>query len=86
MIRPSQLGPHAYIEAVCPRCNGSRYLTRTYLLETVGDVDLDTIAHRVRCIERPRLDKRGPACGQVGMRLEVVGPPRDTTSIMTREG
>ena len=62
-ITPSQIPEGSYIVAVCKVCGSPRYMTRALMIEKAGDIPLWKIEPRVRCIERPRLNKRGPACG-----------------------
>lgn len=46
-----------------PACLGRRYLPRSYLIDKVGDIPLFQVQPRLRCVERPPLDRRGRACG-----------------------
>jgi hypothetical protein len=64
-LTPSQIPEGHYIVATCqrPGCGGRRYVTRALMLEKAGDIPLNLIERRVRCVERPRANKRGPACG-----------------------
>ncbi|MDQ7813878.1 hypothetical protein [Brevundimonas sp.] len=62
-IRPSEIPDGHYIVAVCQACHEHRYITRALMLEKAGDVPLSRIEPRLRCIARPRADKRGQACG-----------------------
>lgn len=59
--RVSELPEGHHLMAYCRRCQGHRYLPRALLLEKAGDVPVNTIQPRLRCIERGR-DKRGPRC------------------------
>lgn len=63
MFTPSTLPEGSYVVASCtaPGCGGHRYPSRALMLEKAGDIPLDQIAHRLRCIERKT--PRGPACG-----------------------
>lgn len=61
-MTPSTLPAGSYVVATCAACGGHRYVTRALMLEKAGDIPIDRIAARLRCIER-RGDKRGPACG-----------------------
>lgn len=74
---PSTIPSDSYVVATCAACGGHRYVTRALMLEKAGDIPLDRIASRLRCIER-RGDKRGPACGgRMSIELVAVGarPP-----------
>lgn len=63
--KPSELPEGDSVIATCvkPNCFGHRYLPRAYLIKKVGDIPLHRIEPRLRCIERPRLNRRGPPCG-----------------------
>jgi hypothetical protein len=76
MLTPSQIPPGQYVTAVCKACGEHRYVTRALMLEKAGDVPLDQIEPRLRCIARPRSDKRGAACGG-RMTLGLDGPIRN---------
>lgn len=73
MVTPSGIPPGQYVTAVCKVCGEHRYLTRAQMIERAGDVPLDRIEPRLRCIARPRSDKRGAACGG-RMTLGLDGP------------
>jgi len=62
-ITPSQIPQGSYILAICqrPGCGGHRYLSRAVMIERAGDIPLNRIERRVRCVERKT--PRGPACG-----------------------
>lgn len=72
-FRPSEMGAGWYIRADCRVCGESRYFGPALLTEKAGDVPLNRIEPRVRCVARPRLNKRGPACG--GRMLMHPCPP-----------
>jgi hypothetical protein len=59
---PSTLPAETFVVATCTVCGGTRYPSRALMIEKAGDVPLERIEPRLRCIER-RGDKRGPACG-----------------------
>lgn len=63
--KPSEIPEGQSVVAHCtkPACHGHRYLPRSYLIEKVGDVPLYVIERRLRCVERPWSNKRGPGCG-----------------------
>lgn len=61
MFTPSTLPEGQYVVATCQVCGGHRYPSRALMLEKAGDIPLDRIAPRLRCIERKT--PRGPACG-----------------------
>lgn len=63
MFTPSTIPAGAYATAVCCLCGEHRYVTRALMIEKAGDVPLDRIEPRLRCIARLRSNKRGPACG-----------------------
>lgn len=73
MLTPSQIPAGQYATSTCKTCGEHRYLTRALMLEKAGDIPLDRIEPRLRCIARPRTDKRGPACGG-RMTLGLDGP------------
>lgn len=54
-------------------CGEHRYLTRALMIEKAGDIPLERIEPRLRCIARTRRDKRGAACGG-RMTLGLDGP------------
>lgn len=58
---PSTLPEGCYVVASCQVCGGHRYPSRALMLEKAGDLPLDQIAGRLRCIVRKT--PRGPACG-----------------------
>lgn len=73
MLTPSQIPEGQYATATCTVCGEYRYLTRALMLEKAGDVALEKIEPRLRCIARPQSNKRGPACGG-RMTLALSGP------------
>lgn len=75
MFTPSTIPAGAYATAVCQVCGEHRYVTRALMIEKAGDVPLDRIEPRLRCVARPPLDKRGPACGG-RMTLTIDAPIR----------
>lgn len=72
-LTPSRIPAGQYAIAVCRTCGAHRYMTRGLMIEKAGDVPLDRIEPRLRCIARPPLARRGPACGG-GMTLGLDGP------------
>lgn len=66
----AQLPLGEYVVAVCIRCRGCRYPTRALTIEKAGDIPLDRIEPRLRCVARNG-DKRGPACGGA-MHIELA--------------
>jgi hypothetical protein len=74
--KPSEIPDGACVMASCvrPDCDGHRYLPRAYLIEKAGDIPLNQIQRRLRCVERPRLDRRAKPCGS-GMSLAWVHTP-----------
>lgn len=66
----------SYATATCKVCGEHRYLTRALMLEKAGDVALEKIEPRLRCVARPQSNKRGPACGG-RMTLGLDGPIRN---------
>lgn len=82
--KPSEIPEGSSVMAVCvrPDCGGHRYLPRSYLIEKAGNVPLSHIEKRLRCVERPRLNRRGPAC-RGNMTLQWVPTPvNDLSSLM----
>ena len=79
--RPSELPEGCHVAAACLKatCHGYRYLPRAYLVEKAGDVPLDGVENRLRCVERPLANKRGSACGGA-MALEWVHRPENDRS------
>lgn len=78
MLTPSQIPPGQYVTALCKVCGEHRYLTRALMIEKAGDIPLDRIEPRLRCIARPRSNKRGPACGgkmTLGLDGPITRPP-----------
>lgn len=73
MLTPSQIPAGQYVTAHCKDCGEHRYVTRALMLAKAGDVPLSRIEPRLRCIARPRSNKRGPACGGP-MTLALDGP------------
>jgi hypothetical protein len=73
-MTPSQLRPETVIAAVCLTCGGHRYVLRSVILAKLGDVPLNQVEPLLKCIERPRLDRRARRCGGA-MELELRGPP-----------
>ena len=63
MLTPSQIPAGQYATAVCKACGEHRYETRALMLERAGDIPLDRIEPRLRCIARPLANKRRAACG-----------------------
>lgn len=63
MFTPSTMPADSYVLATCTVCQGHRYPSRALMLEKAGDLPLDQIAARLRCIE--------PGCGQIGMTIEL---------------
>lgn len=72
-FKPSTIPDGQYAVGICLRCRNARYLTRALMLEKAGDIPLDRIEPRLRCVARPVSDKRGPACGG-RMTLGLDGP------------
>jgi len=69
MFTPSSLPAGQYVVATCQVCGGHRYPTSALMLEKAGDVPLDVIERRLRCIERAT--PQGPACGG-RMKIELA--------------
>lgn len=71
--RPPQLPAGCNVAAACLKatCYGYRYLPRAYLIERAGDVPLNWVEKRLRCVQRPLANKRSPACGRA-MALQWV--------------
>lgn len=70
---PSTLPANSYVVATCqrPGCRGHRYPSRALMIEKAGDIPLDRIETRLRCIERKT--PRGPACeGRMTIELASV--------------
>lgn len=63
MFTPSTLPEGSYAVATCQVCGGHRYPSRALMLEKTGDLPLNQIAGRLRCIE--------PGCGNIGMSVEL---------------
>ena len=84
--RPSELPDGSSIMADCdrPDCLGRRYLPRAYLIEKVGDIPLFQIEPRLRCVERPRLNRRGAACGARMTLAFTPVPVNDKAGIMEK--
>jgi hypothetical protein len=76
MLTPSRIPAGQYVTALCQVCGEYRYVTRALMLEQAGDVPLDRIEPRLRCIARPLSDKRGAASGG-RMTLGLDGPIRN---------
>lgn len=76
MVTPSRIPPGQYVTALCKVCGEHRYLTRALMIEKAGDIPLERIEPRLRCIARTRRDKRGAACGG-RMTLGLDGPIRN---------
>jgi hypothetical protein len=71
-MTPSTLPAGGYVVATCRTCGGHRYPARALMIEKAGDIPLDRIEGRLRCIERLR--PRGPACGgRMTISLASVG-------------
>lgn len=60
-MTPSTIPADGYVVATCRTCGGHRYPSRALMIEKAGDIPLDKIEGRLRCIERQ--SPRGPACG-----------------------
>ena len=81
---PSGLPEGGIVMAVCirPDCAGYRYLPRDYLIEKAGEEPLHQIERRLRCVERPWLNRRGPACwGNMTLQW-VTTPVNELSSLM----
>lgn len=81
---PSTLPAGSHVVATCQVCGGHRYVSRALMLEKAGDIPLEQIAPRLRCIARNG-DRRGPACGgRMTIRLEAVAsrPPEANAAIL----
>lgn len=72
-LTPSQIPAEAWPVATCQVCGGHRYPSRALMIEKAGDVPLDRIEPRLRCIARNG-DRRGPPCGG-RMTLDLAGGP-----------
>ena len=71
---PSTLPADGYVVATCRRCGGHRYPSRALMIEKAGDIALDRIEDRLRCIDRQ--SPRGPACGgKMTIELASVAAP-----------
>lgn len=84
MVTPSQIPPGQYATAVCRTCGEHRYLTRALMIEKAGDIPLDRIEPRLRCIARPGNDKRGAACGgrmTLGLDAPIARPPEANAKV-----
>lgn len=72
-MTPSTLPAGNYVVAICAACGGHRYITRALMLEKAGNIPIDRIAPRLRCIER-RDNKHGAACGgRMSIELAAAG-------------
>jgi hypothetical protein len=73
---PSTLPAGSYVIATCKTCGAHRYPSRALMIEKAGDVSLERIESRLRCLRRR--EPRGPACGgRMTVELASVGH-RDT--------
>lgn len=75
-MKPSEMPAGHWLDATCLKCGDYRYLGRQFLIDHGGDVPLQSMHHRIRCVARPLDDKRGPACGGA-MELALDGPRPD---------